>query len=314
MFSNSRGLSELQSAVLKTTIFFDIFSYPLTAYELWRYLNLPASFIDVCEAALFLTNQEFLETKQGFYFLPHQEKLIDIRQERYHYANRKLKIARKVTRLFCLLPTVKFVALSNLIGRHNLRDGSDIDLFIITKKNRIWITRLFCAGLMKILRQRPTPENKRDKICLSFYIDEKHLDLSSLADGKNDYYFHFWLAGLHPIYDAGAYHHQLMQANSWLKAYLPNGDFLLNNQAYREAPKSWREKILTFSLFCRLGNFLESWSQKFQLKIMPLALKNKLNQDSRVIVRDGIIKLYLVDRRREFSKRYQESVNKYLND
>lgn len=311
---NKSKLSELQIALINTTIFFDLFSHPLTAYELWRYLNIEASFDEVRQELEILIQLGLISLKNGFYFLPTKESLVRIRQERYHFANRKLKIAFKAVRLFKLLPTVRFVALSNLIGRHNLRDGSDIDIFIIAKKNRIWITRLFCAGLMKILRRRPSPGKKRDKICLSFYIDEDHLDLSSLTDGPTDYYFHFWLAGLYPLYDMGAYYHRLMDKNNWLKLYMPNGDFLLNNKSYRELSKSWREKVLNNNFVYRFFNILEYWSQSFQLKIMPKNLKEKINMDTRVIIREGVLKLYLVDRRQEFRLRYEERVNQYFNE
>lgn len=313
MFTKSSNLSDLETAILKTLIFFDLFYHPLTTYELWRYLDLKASFEQVQQAALFLQSESLLAEKQGFYFLPGQEKLIRLRQQRYHYTNRKLKIARRVVSLFKLLPTVRFVALSNLIGRHNLRDGSDIDIFIIAKKNRIWITRLFCAGLMKILGKRPTPENKKDKICLSFYIDDAHLDLNSLTTGVDDYYFHFWLASLYPLHDAGTYYHKLMLANSWLKTYLPNGDFILNNKSYRESPRSWRERAIVFNFHQHLFNLIEHWSKLIQLKIMPLALKEKINLDSRVIVREGVLKLYLIDRRQEFARRYQERLKQYFH-
>lgn len=313
MLSNAEKLSEIELAVLRTLIFFNLFSYPLTSYELWRYLDVSIEFIELQSAILKLLATGRVVEKQGFYFLPGQDKLLSVRQQRYHFANRKLRIAKRVTALFRLLPSVKFVALSNLIGRHNLRDGSDIDLFIVTKKNRIWLTRLFCAGLMKILGQRPQPDNKRDKICLSFYVDEDHLDLSSLTNGDKDYYFNFWLAGLYPLYDAGIYHHKLMQANTWLRKYLPNGDFLLNNQSYRESPRSWRTKVYSFSAMRRLVDLFEYWAEAWQLKIMPPVLKEKVNLDSRVIVRAGVLKLYLIDRRQEFSDRYVEQVNKYLN-
>lgn len=307
------NLTELEEAVLKIVVFFDMFSYPLTAYELWRYLSVPAEFDEAATTAKELTERSYLESRQGFYFLPGQESLVNVRKQRYHYTNRKLKIARRAVRLFRLLPTVKFAALSNLIGRHNLRDGSDIDIFIIAKENRIWITRLFCAGLMKLLHQRPTPEKKRDKICLSFYVDSAHLDLSAMADGDDDYYFHFWLAGLYPLYDAGAYHHQLMQANSWLKKYLPNGDFVVNNQSYRESPRYWLRPRLVLKFWQVFCNCLENIVRRFQMFIMPFALKSKANLDSRVIITSGVLKLYLVDRRREFTRRYQERLRRLFH-
>ena len=44
---NKSKLSELQIALINTTIFFDLFDHPLTAYELWRYLNVESNFEEV---------------------------------------------------------------------------------------------------------------------------------------------------------------------------------------------------------------------------------------------------------------------------
>ncbi|MCF7860188.1 hypothetical protein K9M09_01020 [Patescibacteria group bacterium] len=308
------NLSELSEAIIKIVVFFDLFSYPLTAYEMWRYLSVSVEFEELNPEIKKLIEIGQLEEKQGFYFLPGQEALINIRKQRYHYTNRKLKIARRAVRLFRLLPTVRLVALSNLIGRHNLRDGSDIDIFIIAKENRIWLTRLFCAGLMKILRQRPTPSKKRDKICLSFYIDTAHLDLSGMTTGPDDQYFYFWLAGLYTLYDRGAYHHQLISDNVWLKNYLPNGDFMLSNQSYRESPRSWYRPHFVVKAWRSFGDFLEKWAESLQMTIMPLALKKKANLDSRVIIKAGVLKLYLLDRRQEFERRYQERLRRLFNE
>jgi len=306
--------TELQTAIVKTVVFFDMFSYPLTGYELWRYLGVATDFTAVEKELKLLVELGFLGGKQGFYFFPGQEHLLAIRKQRYHFTNRKLKIAQRAVRLFRLLPTVKFVALSNLIGRHNLRDGSDIDIFIIAQKNRIWITRLFCAGLMKILHQRPTASSKRDKICLSFYIDADHLDLRGLADGPDDDYFHYWLAGLYPLYDAGAYHHQLIAANDWLDHYMPNGAFIVNNQSYRESPRYWLSRSFVHNYWRQSVDVLERLARRLQLFIMPAELKKKANVDSCVIIRPGVIKLYLVDRRCEIMRRYQERLRRYFNE
>ncbi|MGE5425687.1 MAG: hypothetical protein ACM3PZ_01285 [Bacillota bacterium] len=314
MAAEDHQLDQIQIAIIKTAVFFDMFSYPLTAYELWRYLGTKVEFTEIELAAAKLEEYGMLEIKQGFYFLPGQERLITVRKQRYHFTNRKLKIARRAVRLFRLLPTIRFVAISNLIGRHNLRDGSDIDIFIIAKENRIWLTRLFCAGLMKLLRQRPTPLRKKDKICLSFYIDAGHLDLRGLADGPDDDYFHYWLAGLYPLYDAGAYHHQLIAANDWLRQYLPNGDFVVNNQSYRESPRYWLGKSLVVGFWSRLIDRLEEQAHRFQLYIMPKALKEKANADSCVIIKPGILKLYLVDRRCEIRRRYLERLHRFFNE
>jgi hypothetical protein len=303
---------KLSTALIKVLVFFDLFYYPLTSYEAWRYLSIETDFLSVKKTLENLVKNNKIKEKNGFYFLFNREENLIYRKKRYHFANRKIKKAMKAARLFSLLPFVKFVALSNLIGRHNMRDGSDIDLFIISAKNRLWLTRLFCAGLMKILGRRPNKKNKRDKICLSFYVDDNHLDLESLSlKDNNDYYFYFWLAGLYPLYDKGAYHFYLIKNNQWLKKYLPNIDFLLSNQSYTP---SLSIKVPKQGLAYRFFDYLEKQAEIFQKRIMPKALKEKANIDSRVVILPGVLKLYLVDRRQEFRDWYFNYLKKYLKN
>ena len=50
---------------------------------------------------------------------------------------------------------------------------------------------------------------------------------------------------------------------------------------------------------------LEKAAKKFQMKILPAALKELMNKDTRVIINDSILKLYLTDRRAEFMEKYE---------
>lgn len=304
---------ELSLSIVKTIVFFDIFSYPLTAYEIYNYLPYKAKFKEVSDVLPFLIELGVISEKDCFYYLNDQGKNYVSRLNRYHLANRKLKIAKKVAKYFSYLPFVKMVALSNLIGRHNMRDESDIDIFIITGKNRLWLSRFFCAGLMKVLNKRPTKEDKKDKICLSFYVDSDHLDLSNLSlENGDDWYFYYWLAGLYPLYDEGSYYLRLMQSNQWLKNYLPNIDFLISNQSYNPALKFRSKAPFIFRSIHKFLNVLEKKMERFQLKIMPQALKEKANKNSQVVIKEGVLKLYLRDRRQEFKELFDQKLFEIL--
>ncbi len=311
MLNNNK--QELALSIVKTIAFFDIFSYPLTAYEIFNYLPLKAKLKDVSDVLPYLVEIGIVQEKDCFYFLATNDACYNARLNRYHLANRKLKIAKKVAKWFSYLPFVKLVALSNLIGRHNMRDESDIDIFIISGKNRLWLSRFFCAGLMKLLNKRPTKENKRDKICLSFYVDSDHLDLSNLSlENAEDWYFYYWLAGLYPLYDEGSYYLRLMQANQWLKNYLPNIDFFISNQSYNPALKFRSKAPFILRSFHNFLNFLEIRLKRLQLKIMPKALKEKANLSSQVVIKDGVLKLYLTDRRQEFKDIFDQKLYEVL--
>jgi hypothetical protein len=294
---------ELESAVLKTLVWFDIFSYPPTAYELWQYLAIKISLSDFL---VFLQSNptKHWQEQQGFYCLRRREEIIAVRLNRYNFSDRKFKIALRVSAFFRLLPFVKMIALANIIGANNLRKGSDIDLFIVTAPGRLWLSRLFCAGLAKIFHLRPNRHTKQDKICLSFYISEDQLDLRAFRLDEDDIYFKYWLAGLIPIYDRGGVYDNLLAANSWLSADFPN---------FIAAGPHPRRYLPLKKLLANLPIF-NSWEKKarnWQMKIMPSALKNLINKDSRVIVSDRVIKLYLVDRREDLRKELATKLKTY---
>lgn len=297
---------KIQEAILKTVIFFDLFNYPLTNWEIWQYLNLEINLGLSEKSVEDLVIAGKLKQKDSFYFLPGREEIIDIRRERYNFANYKIKLARRATKLFKWLPSVKLVAVSNLIGHHNLRNESDIDIFIISSPNRLWLTRLFCTGLMKITRQRPTKDCKRNKMCLSFYAAADGLAMESLRFKPSDPYFDNWFLGLYPIYDNDKYLAYLRFKNPWLKKSFPNSLLLRENFPDNYFSKNWLDWLLYYG-----ANFLNSVAKKIQIAIMPKVLKDLANKNTGVVLNDQILRFYLKDKRQDFLDKYNQRLAEF---
>jgi len=301
----------VKKAILKTVAFFDLFDYPLTSYEIWRYLLFVNTSLDnVIENLDDQENIKNISNKNGFYFLINRENIIKTRHNRYNFSYHKQKIAKKIAKIFRLIPWIKMIAVGNIVGSHNLKDESDIDLFIITKKSRIWLTRFFCVLIIKVLNLRPQKNNKRNKICLSFFISEQNLNLQELVLTKElnnkdiDIYFIYWLIGLVVIYDSDIVYKNFVQDNNWLDKYLPNYSFKQKNLIDIEKI----EKIKSSNIN-KFLNFLEDVVKKIQLKIMPDELKNIKNKNTSVVVNDQIIKLHLDDRREEIKNNFAKKMN-----
>lgn len=298
--------NNIREAVLKTVVFFDLFNYPMTGWEIWQYLHLEIN-LDLLEKVIEdMVVSGALSHKDGFYFLPGREDLIGIRRQRYNFANYKIKLARRVTKIFKWLPSVKLVAVSNLIGHHNLRNESDIDIFIVSSPNRLWLTRLFCTGLMKITHRRPTKECKRNKMCLSFYAATDGLAMEPLRFKPSDPYFDHWFLGLYPIYDNDKYLAYLRFKNPWLKESFPNSLLLRENFPNDYFSKNLLDRILFYA-----ANFLNFWAKKIQLAIMPKELTSLIGKDSGVVVNDTIMRFYLKDRRQEFLDNYNKRLAEF---
>jgi hypothetical protein len=178
---------------------------------------------------------------------------------------------------------------------------------VITEKNRLWISRFFCILIIKLLRLRPKENNVKDKICLSYWISDESLNLKNSMLSENDKYFVYWLAGLVPIFDKGDCYNNFIKENSWIDFFLPNwekGEINYRRNAGKGFSFFYRD---VFDLF--FGG-LEKKARKLSIKIMPPALKIKMNKDKRVIINNNIAKLHSEDRREiyfdKFKKNFQE--------
>ncbi|NCF74884.1 MAG: hypothetical protein GWO87_00130 [Xanthomonadaceae bacterium] len=302
----------LDKSIISSLIFFDIFDYPLTKLEIWKFLYKNNYNNDHAKLSLFdiektLNNKLInkIENKNGFYFLPGKKNIIKIRNKRYKQSFYKFQKAKKASKIFSLLPFIKMIAIGNFMPSNNTKKESDLDFFIVTKKNRIWITRFFCVLISQLLGWRPTKKNKKDKICLSFFISEKNLDLRNIAIAKekiNDIYLCYWIATLYPLYNKGKTYENFVSQNSWIKKYLPNFAKIIPIQQRKINPC-----FFSFIFLLLNFNFLEKIAKKIQLKIMPENLKKLAGKSDGVIINDDILKFHENDRRKYYR-------NKFLNN
>ena len=286
--SISKNQEDLAETVRRVIIFFDLFDYPLTAYEVFKYLDKQVALSEVITTLDFLVFIKKIKQENGFFFLSDRREILSTRALRHNYSWRKIKIAQRFTKIFKVCPFVRCVILANSIGQNNMRDGSDIDFLIITAPQRLWLTRLFCTGVAKLAKSRPTEKNKRDKICLSFYLSAAKMNLEQFKLANSDPYFYYWLRSLVLLYNKKRTYEQFLSDNGLLSTVL----FKSENSFV-----SSKSKIL---------NYLEKLSADFQLAIMPPALKEAANNSDGVVINNQVLKLYLHDRRREYAEKYGE--------
>ncbi len=319
--------NNLEKSIFATLVYFDIFDYPLTAVEIWKWLfkisdlrfqisdldsrsssenqKLEIGNVEVANLADIKKYLEYSETlrplidsSRGFYFLRGRENLVEIRQGRYKLAEKKFKKALRISRFLKLIPGVKMVAVCNDLAWSNAPEESDIDFFVVVAPRKIWFVRFWAAGFLKIFGLRPSRQKTKDKICLSFFAGENHLNLESIAVGQPDIYLIYWIAQLLPIYDSGGIYEKFIKANAWVKKYLPN---------FFEIELSERRYLggATLPTWLGVGEKFFRW---LQMKLMPENLKKMANRDSRVIVNDSILKFHVNDRREEYKKIWEEKL------
>jgi len=289
--------NNLEKSILATIAYFDVFDYTMTVAEIWKWLWAENSeAIEISEIKNLLEESEFLKSLvgngRGFYYLKGKEKLAELRQKRYNLAEKKLRKARRAVRFLGLMPGVKMIAVCNSLSWANASEGSDIDLFVVTARNKIWTSRFWTAGFLALLGLRPKKNKTRDKICLSFFVDEDSLDLRPLAIGESDIYLMYWVSQLMPLYDKDGVYQKFWISNTWVNNFLPN-----------IFP---REQVVVAKKNNSAGRsgFGEKFFRWLQIKMMPANLKEMANRDSRVVVTDKILKFHANDRREEYKQKW----------
>ncbi len=286
----------INSSTYKSLIFHSIFSYPLTEWEANK--NSWSGEKKVLDS---FTDQ--IAFTQGLYFIKSQPLDLQKRHNNYLSSIAKMHLAIRVARWLRLLPSVRLIAVCNSLGYLNAASGSDIDLFIITSPNRIWLTRFWLQSFLKIRRLRPYDRGgKQDMICLTFFLTTDSLNIANLKINQDDVYLTYWLTKLLPIYNPDKLYEKFFLSNDWLQKNLPLAQPI-------DLVGPW---VIRRTFFSRLFSWLtwRVWEQplkKIQLKLLPDNLQQLANQDSRVMLTDEVLKFHgQADKREYYQKLWEE--------
>lgn len=312
-----------KKSILQTLAYFDIFDHPLTQEELFRFLyknnlDLSLNYTDfLLELDKLCDLVGLVERNQGFYFLSGHRSIVQSRQSRVKLVEEKMKIAIRGIKKISRVPFVKAVFVCNTLGYGVVEENSDIDVFIVVKKGRLFIARALATLYLSFVRMRRTKKRIKNKICLSFYIADDNLNLAKTAI-ENDIYLIYWLDTLIPVYDPQNFYQSITNSNQWVNKYLING---LNNYSSNNL---WKvedgKKIKIIKNFLEkvwvgtYGDIIEKQAKEMQLAKMKMNLNSLQNEDdTRVVVSDEMLKFHENDRREEYKKLWQEKCSKISN-
>jgi Nucleotidyltransferase domain len=194
---------DLRAALL----YFDVFDYPLTENELFTFMPARLEF-DEFRAGL---KEASLPASDGlFYLRPHRD-LAGIRRARERKAKRMLAAASLVTLIVRRFPFVRGVFLSGSLSKGVNDGGADIDLFIVSAENRLWICRSILTSFKKVFLL-----NSKKFLCPNYFVTEGHLEIP-----EKNIFTATELVTLRPLYNPDIFS-KLISANSWLYAFFPN--------------------------------------------------------------------------------------------
>ena len=250
--------SHLESAILKTLAYADIFDQALSLGELHH--RLIGIRVEDTEQ-LSQLDEPKINQQNGLFFLTGRDELAKAKVSQLQTTNYKLQTARYWLWLFRLIPWLKLVALSGSVAAGTPRPDDDIDLLIITAKNRLWVSRLTTLLLLNLLGKRRKPSDNptqvNNKFCLNMWLSE-----DDLISQDQDIYVAMELFNLMPILNRKHTYEAYLAANQWMEKLLPNA--LLNpNIESRNSKQVLNQKYLKFLHFQFVSS--ASWQIVFRI-------------------------------------------------
>jgi len=307
--------------IIKTLAFFKIYNHPLTLLELQERLLVEklVSWEEFKTSLDLLVSQGAVIEDRGFFFLAENDNLVAKRIERILWENTKMQIGTRAAKILRLVPFIKLVAVCNTLSFGVSKPESDIDFFIVAKAGRLWLVRAAAVFLLFIFGLYRRGLKTENKVCLSFFIDEKNLDLQKLSlkevEGVPDIYLIYWITQVIPLINRERTLEKFWVANLWIKHYLANWDFVGQAEDYRRIKENWfcnwKRKWAEFFWGGVAGVFLEKFAKKIQLiKMRGHKNTRRFDGSSAVVVNDEILKFHEEDRRELFRKMWQENMEK----
>lgn len=198
---------------------------------------------------------------------------------------------KKIRFLISCVPFLRMVAVCNNHAFGIANEKSDIDLFVVAKKGRMFTARAFLTLLLHVLGMRRHGEKILGRFCLSFFIDEKALNLVEIAI-KKDIYLAYWTKKLLPIVGSKVVDDFEMR-NKWICGILGCSDFKINRELMRK--RSIFGVIFEIVLW-PVSGLLEFVLRKWQMK-RALKKAAKLEDKSGTIISKHILKFHGGDKR-----------------
>lgn len=216
-------LDRIKISVIKTLSYADVFDFPMTDSEVWKYyIDSKRLTRKKVRSNLNLMVEEGLIAKiKSYYFLKGRENLVRVRQERQKESIAKIKLAKKASRLLRFISTIKLIGISGSLSMLNAKKTDDIDLFVITSKNTLWITR-FLVNIVLVLKGYKRSRNDSfgiNLICPNMFLAQ---DCLLIPKEKQNLFSAHEAMQLKVLVNKNQSYELFLSSNPWVTRFLPN--------------------------------------------------------------------------------------------
>jgi len=307
----------IKKEILKTIKYFSIFTYYPTSEEIHTFLELKISKNGLKKEIKKMVVDKLIE-KYARYTVG-EYSIGRIKSLELRIKNSKIKLNnwrfRAYIKLISLFSQIKLVGLSGSISMMNAEEGDDIDLFIITAKNRLFTGRLIAIAMAQILGLRRSrkiekldtifstatppwgplaivskkvpslltipqslkPNPYKNKVCLNLFFDERELKVPKY---KQTLFVGHEVLQMKPLVAKGDIYERFLEANEWVFRIFSNAkenlEFKIKNSESKKRIISSKLLILNF------GRIIELILKKIQLNSINKHRTTEIITDSQL--------------------------------
>ncbi|KAA1244129.1 nucleotidyltransferase domain-containing protein [Aquimarina sp. RZ0] len=287
---------------LKTLLYFSIFKYPLSAEEVFLF-SAATDQNEIQDELEYLKNKGVISSDSSYYFLDENIQSVDRRIKGNKMAKSVMQKAIKKGFLIAKFPYVEAVGISGALSKSYHDKDGDVDFFVITKPERLWVSRTLLMLYKKIFLF-----NSRKFFCVNYFITENSLEITE----KNIFTATELLTLIPVSGDFTRFYNQ----NQWVSNFLPN--LKIGKSSIKQLKKKpGISRIIELLLNTKAGNMLEHVFLKLTLKKWNTKFKTLSKEDFEIAMKstDGVSKHHpqnfqkkVIDR---LNARYNEFQSKY---
>lgn len=242
------NLGKKERVILDTLKYRQIFGCPMTIFQIWAYLltahqsskQLPGNPVDYANSARsidavdpikppIMSPQELGQAlaqlvksgtvieKNGLYSLGK----VDYENYAQNQTRAKELIARAnaVTHYLKKIPWIEMVALTGDVSAFNATKNADIDILVVTKPRRLFLSRFFLVVILKLLGVYWNAKNPAGKICPNIFMTS---DAMTWEVKNQNLYTANEVSLLYPLYSRNNCYFDFLAQNAWVAYYLQN--------------------------------------------------------------------------------------------
>jgi hypothetical protein len=247
-------VKDIQQNILKVVSYFDIFHYPITVDEIKYFLNLPINAPLFNDAIELLLLEKMIFKIDDFYSLQNDRFLIERRFKGNKLAAKQMINASRAAKILSHFPYIRALAISGSLSKNFADEKTDIDFFIITSANRLWIART----IMHLFKKLSFLVGKQDWFCMNYYIDEAAMEIS-----EKNIFTAMEIITLIPMYGSETIDH-FFKSNEWTENYFPGKRYHFQNTI--PLKKRFFKRMIEKIVDNNVGDLIDDWLMKITEK------------------------------------------------